>query len=266
MLDHMVSTWRRLLFTSGFWWNTLLLDEENRLNSQLKVALSSAPPPCFSLTVPVSGCFHIHGRYRGALQKPTLPSLLSPLHATWARVPEEGQGRAGWISPTASGHKANNSPYGLQGRSPKWGSSLCSCRGCCICPETFCFRASLDKATVTTQSPVTWIQFSNCQIISTQLIINLKVAIIFAISLITHPRFTEVKPWRWILFYCSNNQSEEKLDIITVTHRTNICSTAKCNSCYINALAVLQLRNTTAKKMKNDPSKENTNQLALSSK
>lgn len=207
------------------------------------------------------------GNIEGLFRKPTLPSLLSPLHATWARVPEEGQGRAGWLSPTASGHRANNSPYSLQGRSPQWGSSLCSCRGWCSFPETFCFRASLEKATVTTQSPVTWTQFSSCQIISTQLIINMKVvAIIFTISLITHPRFTKVKPWRWILFYCSNNQSEEKLDIITVTHCTNICSTAKCNSCYTNALAVLQLRNTTAKKMKNDPSKENTNQLALSSK
>lgn len=263
MLDHMVSTWRRLLFNSGFWWNTLLLDEENQLNSQLKVALSSAPPPCFSLTVPVAGCFHIHGRYRGALQEAHSALTAEP----FAHVPEEGQGRAGWVSPTALGHRAYNSPYSLQGRSPKWGSSLCSCRGYCSFPETFCFRASLEKATVTTQSPVTWIQFSNCQIISTQLIINLKVvAIIFAISLITQPRFTKVKPWRWILFYCSNNQSEEKLDIITVTHCTNICSAAKCNSCYINALAVLRLRNTTAKKMKNDPSKENTNQLALSSK
>ena len=62
-------------------------------------------------------------------------------------------------------------------------------------PDTFCFRASLEKAIVTTQSPVTWIQFSNHQIISTQLIINLNVvAIIFTISLIIHLRFTKVKP------------------------------------------------------------------------
>lgn len=115
-----------------------------------------------------------------------------------------------------------------------------------------------------TQSPVTWIPFSNCQFISTQLIINLSVVAI--ISLIIHLRFTKVKPRRGFLFYCSNNQSEEGLDTITVAHCTNTCSTAKCNSRYINPLAVLQLYNITAKKMKNDPSKENMNQLALSSK
>lgn len=177
-------------------------------------------------------------------RKPTLPELPSALHASWACVPEEGKGWA--CNSCCIEAQSQQQPHSPQGRSPKWGSSLCSRRAWGSFPDTFYFRASLEKAIVMTQS---------CHMDP-----------IFQLSDYFHPinnkfgccchhlhhqphnppQVHQVKPWRGILFSCSNNQSEEKVDIITVTHCTNICSTAKCNSCYINALAVLQLCNSKA--------------------
>lgn len=69
---------------------------------------------------------------------------------------------------------------------------------------------------------------------------------LFTISFMIHLRFHQGEAMKRDTVQISNL----KLDIITATRCTNICSTAKCNSRYINALTVLQLYNITAKKIK----------------
>lgn len=111
--------------------------------------------PCFSPTIPVPSCCHIHKTYQGACQE--AHSALTAEHfACQLSLCPWGTTEKGWghISHCV-GAKSQQQPYNLQSRSPKWCSSLCSF------PEIFCFRASLEKAIIMIQSPVRWIQFSN---------------------------------------------------------------------------------------------------------
>lgn len=97
MLGHMVSTWRRLLFNSGFRWDPLLLDEENHL-------------PCSHLLLLP---WDMSRGSPGSLLCPrcwVLCTLADSVSLRKCKVP---------IS-RCTGTQSQVQTYSLQGRCPKW--------------------------------------------------------------------------------------------------------------------------------------------------
>lgn len=175
MLGHMVSTWRRLLFNSGFRWDPLLLDEENHL-------------PCSHLLLLP---WDMSRGSPGSLLCPrcwVLCTLADSVSLRKCKVP---------IS-HCTGTQSQVQTYSLQGRCPKWDLQPMQLQVLTELPWDLLLQGTSESLCNDLQSPFSylhmWVEVYNfflyfffCQIISTQLIITLNVVvIIFTISLTIH--------------------------------------------------------------------------------
>lgn len=126
---------------------------------------------------------------RGSSGSPLYPNCWAL--CTLAEPVSLRKGRAGHVTPAASRHRASSSPTSRKA-GPQNGAPACAAAGPEVASLTPSTSGHFLRRPLWRPSPVTWIQYSSCQIISTQLIINLDdVAIIFTISLIIHLRFTK---------------------------------------------------------------------------